>query len=37
MSNKWEVPADESEDKVKMVIIMRKDLKVPKGKIDAQH
>lgn len=36
MSNEWEVPVDESEDKPKMVIVMRKDLKVPKGKAVAQ-
>lgn len=37
MSEEWKVPIDESEDKAKMVIVMRKDLKCPKGKIDAQH
>ena len=36
MSEEWKVPVDESEDKAKMVIVMRKDLKVPKGKYCSQ-
>lgn len=32
----WKVPVDESEDKPKMVIVMRKDLKCPKGKYCSQ-
>ena len=32
----WKVPEDKSEDKPKMVIVMRKDLKVPKGKYCSQ-
>lgn len=36
MSDEWKVPVDESEDKAKMVIVMRKDLKVPKGKYCSQ-
>lgn len=36
MSDEWKVPVDESEDKPKMVIVMRKDLKVPKGKYCSQ-
>ena len=36
MSEEWKVHVDESEDKPKMVIVMRKDLKVPKGKAVAQ-
>ena len=32
----WKVPVDNSEDKPKMVIVMRKDLKVPKGKYCSQ-
>lgn len=36
MNDEWKVPVDESEDKVKMVIVMRKDLKVPKGKYCSQ-
>ena len=32
----WKVPIDNSEDKPKMVIVMRKDLKVPKGKYCSQ-
>ena len=34
--NDWEVPVDNSEDKSKMVIVVRKDLKMPRGKIAAQ-
>lgn len=37
MSDEWKVPVDESEDKSKMVLVWRKDLKVPKGKITAQY
>lgn len=36
MSDEWKVPTDESEDKAKMVIVMRKDLKCPKGKYCSQ-
>lgn len=36
MSEEWKVPVDESEDKAKMVIVMRKDLKCPKGKYCSQ-
>ena len=38
MANKeeWTVPVDNSEDKSKMVIVVRKDLKMPRGKIAAQ-
>lgn len=36
MSNEWEAPVEESEDKPKMVIVMRKDLKMNKGKAVAQ-
>ena len=36
MSDEWKVPVDESEDKPKMVIVVRKDLKMPRGKIAAQ-
>ena len=36
MSDEWKVPVDESEDKPKMVIVMRKDLKCPKGKYCSQ-
>lgn len=36
MSDEWKVPVDESEDKAKMVIVMRKDLKCPKGKYCSQ-
>ena len=36
MSKEWEVPVDNSEDKAKMVIVMRKDLKCPKGKYCSQ-
>ena len=36
MSDEWKVPVDNSEDKPKMVIVMRKDLKVPKGKYCSQ-
>lgn len=36
MSDEWKVPIDESEDKAKMVIVMRKDLKCPKGKYCSQ-
>lgn len=32
----WTVPVDNSEDKPKMVIVVRKDLKMPRGKIAAQ-
>lgn len=32
----WTVPVDESTDKSKMVIVVRKDLKMPRGKIAAQ-
>lgn len=32
----WTVPIDNSEDKSKMVIVVRKDLKMPRGKIAAQ-
>lgn len=32
----WTVPVDNSEDKSKMVIVVRKDLKMPRGKIAAQ-
>ena len=32
----WTVPVDESADKSKMVIVVRKDLKMPRGKIAAQ-
>ena len=32
----WIVPVDESTDKTKMVIVVRKDLKMPRGKIAAQ-
>ena len=32
----WTVPVDNNEDKPKMVIVMRKDLKMPRGKIAAQ-
>lgn len=36
MSDEWKVPVDESADKSKMVIVVRKDLKMPRGKIAAQ-
>ncbi len=36
MSDEWKVPVDDSEDKAKMVIVMRKDLKCPKGKYCSQ-
>ena len=36
MSEDWKVPEDKSEDKPKMVIVMRKDLKCPKGKYCSQ-
>ena len=36
MSKEWKVPVDETEDKAKMVIVMRKDLKCPKGKYCSQ-
>lgn len=36
MSEEWKVPVDESEDKAKMVIVIRKDLKCPKGKYCSQ-
>ena len=36
MSEDWRVPVDTAEDKAKMVLVWRKDLKVPKGKIGAQ-
>ena len=36
MSDEWKVSVDESEDKAKMVIVMRKDLKCPKGKYCSQ-
>lgn len=36
MSEEWKVPVDNAEDKSKMVLVWRKDLKVPKGKIGAQ-
>ena len=36
MNDEWKVPVDESEDKAKMIIVMRKDLKVPKGKYCSQ-
>lgn len=36
MSDEWKAPVDESEDKAKMVIVMRKDLKCPKGKYCSQ-
>lgn len=36
MSEDWKVPVDTAEDKAKMVLVWRKDLKVPKGKIGAQ-
>lgn len=36
MSEDWKVPVDNSEDKSKMVIVMRKDLKCPKGKYCSQ-
>lgn len=36
MSEEWKVPVDNSEDKAKMVIVMRKDLKCPKGKYCSQ-
>lgn len=36
MSEEWKVPIDESEDKAKMVIVMRKDLKCSKGKYCSQ-
>ena len=32
----WKVPVDESIDKSKMVLVIRKDLKVPKGKYISQ-
>lgn len=36
MSDEQKVPVDESEDKAKMVIVMRKDLKCPKGEYCSQ-
>lgn len=36
MSGEWKVPTDESEDKAKMVIVVRRDLKMNKGKAVAQ-
>ena len=32
MESSWEVPIDSSDDKSKLVIVVRKDLKIPKGK-----
>lgn len=36
MSDGWKVPIDKSEDRAKMVIVVRKDLKCPKGKYCSQ-
>lgn len=36
MSDEWKVPVDESEDKPKLVIVVRRDLKMNKGKAVSQ-